>query len=102
MGRSRSDARDRPDGIGGDCCGAPAVAYPTAKFVGRHRQIRVDGTNLADGSVWPCRRALDCEMLYRRLRRAGGDAGLHKQPRKNEEIALLDFRRPPRPAGAVV
>ena len=63
--RGRPPDLDRPDGLGGPCCGAPAVPIATSRFAGRHRR------GASFGSVWPCRRALDCELLDRRLRRKG-------------------------------
>ena len=56
---------DRPDGDGGPCCGAPAKPIATSRFAGRHRR------GASFGSLWPCRRALDCERLDRQLRRKG-------------------------------
>ena len=49
----------------GRCCGAPAVPVATPRFAEWHRR------GACFGGATPCRRAADCEAVYRRLYNRG-------------------------------
>ena len=63
--REDQERAERAEPSDGRCCGAPPTPIATSRFAGRHRR------GACFGGLWPCRRALDCEALDRRLRRTG-------------------------------